>query len=266
MFRSPDVLCLNVSPALQVFDHPLLKTLANHLTIAQWEYCQTPDEPSSFEVALVLLHDYLKHHSHPIHLIGHGRSGLLALLYAQRHPERVRSLSLLSVGVNAAMDWQSYYYAQRQSLPCSRQVLLTQIVDALFGDSSGAITKAAVKLLAQDLDCALSPHSLFKQISLPPIEVSVPLLVCGSVDDVVVTPHQLRSWQRYFHEENSRLWVCPGGRYFFHYFYPQQVAEQMLHFWHSFSKGQSIIPSEELLIESMATLQVSPVAVQGSEL
>jgi pimeloyl-ACP methyl ester carboxylesterase len=264
MSRSPDVLCLNVSSALQVFDRPLLKCLANHLTIAQWEYYQTPDEPSSFEVALVLLHDYLKQHDQPIHLIGHGMSGLLGLFYAQRHPERVRSLSLLSVGVNAAMDWQAYYYAQRRSLPCSRQVLLTRIVHALFGYSSEAITKAVVKLLEQDLDYALSPHSLLRQISLPPIAVSVPLLVCGSVDDVVVTPYQLRSWQQNFHEDNSQLWVCPGGRYFFHYFYPQQVAEQMLRFWQSFSECQSNLISEKALITSNTALQIAPVAVQGN--
>jgi surfactin synthase thioesterase subunit len=264
MSRSPDVLCLNVSSALQVFDRPLLRCLANHLTVMQWEYYQTPDEPNSFEVALVLLHDYLKQSTHPIHLMGHGMSGLLALLYAQRHPEQVRSLTLLSVGVNAAMDWQAYYYAQRQLLPCSRQVLLTRIVNALFGHSSEAITKAVVKLLEQDLDYALSPHSLIKQVSLPPIEVSVPLLVCGSVDDVVVTPNQLRSWQQYFHEENSRLWVCSGGRYFFHYFYPQQVAEQLLCFWRPLSDHQSTLSSGKSLIASTSAFQVVPVIVQGS--
>lgn len=264
MSQSLDVLYLNVSSALQVFDRPLLKCLANHLTIAQWEYYQTPDEPSSFEVALVLLHDYLKQHEQPVHLVGHGMSGLLGLLYAQRHPERVRSLSLLSVGVNAAMDWQAYYYAQRQSLPCSRQGLLTRIVPSLFGYSSKTLTKAVVKLLEQDLDCALSPHSLIRQISLPLIEVSVPLLVCGSVDDVVVTPHQLRSWQQYFYEASSRLWVCPGGRYFFHYFYPLQVAEQMLRFWRSFSKHQSNLLSERPLIASTDALQVAPVPVKGT--
>lgn len=258
MSRSPDVLCLNVSPALQVFDRPLLQHLAKHSTIAQWEYYQTPDEPSSFEVALVLLHNYLKHSNQPIHLMGHGRSGLLALLYAQRHPERVRSLTLLSVGVNAAMDWQAYYYAQRQLLPCSRQVLLTRIVNTLFGYSSEAITKAAVRLLEQDLDYALSPHSLIKPVSLPPIEVSAPLLVCGSVDDVVVTPHQLRSWQQYFHEDSSQLWICPGGRYFFHYFHPQSVAEQILHFWRSFSECQSNLSVKESLIASTSSLQVNP--------
>lgn len=249
MSKLSEVLCLSASPHLQVFDRPLLEFLARHNLIAQWEYQQTPDEPCSLDIALVLLHDYLKQRHQPIHLIGHGISGLLALLYAQLHPKRVRSLTLLSVGACPAVDWQAHYYAQRQLLPCSRQILLTQMVDMLFGCSSQAMTKALVKILEQDLDNSLSPHSLVRCLSLKPIRVAVPLLVCGSVDDVVVDPHQLRSWQEYFGEDASKVWVCPGGRYFFHHFYPQQTGEQILNFWKSLPSRRSSHSSEKLLAD-----------------
>ncbi|MBE9182630.1 alpha/beta hydrolase [Oculatella sp. LEGE 06141] len=240
MVYSPEILCLNASPHLQVFDRPLLQFLAKQQPVAQWEYQQTPDEPCSLDTALVLLHDYLNHREHPVHLIGHGVSGLLALLYAQRYPERVRSLTLLSVGAYPAVDWQAQYYAQRQLLPCSRQILLTRMVDMLFGYSSQPMVKALVKILEQDLDYSLSPHSLVKCMSLAPIQVTVPLLVCGSVDDAVVDAHQLRSWREYFSEEAiSQLWVCPGGGYFFHCFYPKQVGEQILSFWRSLPPHRS---------------------------
>jgi pimeloyl-ACP methyl ester carboxylesterase len=240
MSHSPEILCLNASPHLQVFDRPLLQFLAKQQPVAQWEYQQTPDEPCSLDIALVLLQYYLKHRGHPIHLIGHGVSGLLALLYAQRHPERVRSLTLLSVGVYPAVDWQAHYYAQRQLLPCSCQVLLTRMVDMLFGYTSQSMVKGLVNVLKQDLDNSLSPHSLVKCMSLAPIQVTVPLLVCGSVDDAVVDAHQLCSWREYFSEEAiSQLWVCPGGRYFFHYFYSQQVGEQILNFWRSLPQHHS---------------------------
>ncbi len=241
-----EVICLSASPHLQVFNRPLLQSLAQYTPIAQWEYQQTPDEPCSLDIALVLLHDYVKHHDRPIHLIGHGVSGLLALLYTQRHPERVRSLTLLSVGAYPALDWQAYYYSQRRLLPCSRQVLLTRMVDILFGCASKPMTKALVKILDRDLDNSLSPHSLVKCLNLTPIQVAVPLLVCGSVDDVAVDPHQLRSWQQYFSEEVSKFWVCPSGRYFFHYFYPQQTAEQILSFWKSLLPSQNNPGSEKL--------------------
>ncbi|MBV9388718.1 MAG: alpha/beta hydrolase [Chroococcidiopsidaceae cyanobacterium CP_BM_ER_R8_30] len=236
MSNLPDVLCLSANPKLKGFDRPLLQALSQKFTIAQWEYCQTQDEPSSLAVALELLHDYLQQLVSPIHLVGHGISGLLGLLYAQHHPERVRSLTLLSVGIYPAQDWQYHYYTHRQSLPCSRQVILTQMVHDLFGFQSKAMIQKLVKLLEQDLDHSLSPHSLFRRMDLLPIRPTVPLLTCGSVDDIVVNPHHLRSWQQYFHEDKATLnwlWVCSGGRYFFHYFYPQQTALAMFDFWAS---------------------------------
>lgn len=273
----PDVLCLSASPHLQVFDRPLLQCLAQHRAIALWKYHQTPDEPCSLETALELLHDYLQRpvedspgqEIRPVHLIGHGISGLLALLYAQRQPERVRSLTLLSVGADPAVDWQMHYYTQRHLLPCSRHVILARMVENLFGNSPKPMIAALVKILEQDLDLSLSPHSLIQQVSLPPVQVSLPLLVCGSVDDAIVDPQQLRSWQHYFSEDaETRLWVCPGGRHFFHYFYPQQVADEILRFWRaaeldgsSLSGNGGSFSTEVSPPSSRAKLQISPTAV-----
>lgn len=245
MSQLPDALWLNVSPALQGFDRPLVKHLSQHTSMAQWEYSQTPDEPTSLETALVLLHDYLKHHDCPIHLLGHSTGGLLALLYASQYPERVRSLTLLSVGVHPAVDWQAHYYVRRRVLPCGQQKLLRQIVYDLFGCPPKNTTDAVVRLLEQDLYQSLSPHHLFRQVNLLPISVSVPLLVCGSVDDVVIDPNQLRGWQQYFNKSISRLWVCPGGRYFFHYFYPQSVSQQIVSFWDSIRLESDFSMSKE---------------------
>jgi pimeloyl-ACP methyl ester carboxylesterase len=233
MAQIMDALWLNVSPAVQGLDRPLLKTLSQETPLAQWEYSQTLDEPTSLEVARVLLHDYLKHRHRPIHLLGHGTAGLLGLLYAQQYPERVRSLTLLSVGVNPAIDWQAHYYAQRRLLSCDQQRLLKQMVYGLVGCPAKDMTRTFINLLEQDLYQSLSPHHLGRSLSLPPIPVEVPLLVCGSIDDIVITPNQLRGWRDHWQHPASRLWVCPGGRYFFHYFYPQPVADQIMKFWHT---------------------------------
>jgi pimeloyl-ACP methyl ester carboxylesterase len=239
MSQITDALWLNVSPPFQGFDRPLLKHLSRHTSIAQWEYSQTPDEPNSLETALVLLHDYLKHYSRPVHLLGHSTAGLLGLLYARQHPERVQSLTLLSVGVNPAVDWQAQYYAQRRLLPCDQQTILRQMVYGLLGCSPDGVTETLIKLLEQDLYQSLSPHSLARSMRLLPISVEVPLLVCGSVDDVIIDPNQLRGWQQHLHHSASRFWVCPGGRYFFHYFYPEQVNKQIVQFWRSISSSQN---------------------------
>lgn len=238
MSQIADALWLNVNPPFQGFDRPLLKALSQHTSIAQWEYSQTLDEPPSLETALALLHDYLKHSSRPVHLLGHSTGGLLGLLYARQHPEQVRSLTLLSVGVNPAVDWQTQYFAQRRLLPCDQQTILRQMVCSLLGCPPKNTAERLVKLLEQDLYQSLSPHSLVKSMSLLPIAVEVPLLVCGSVDDMVIDPNQLRGWQQHFNHAASRLWVCPGGRYFFHCFYPQEVSEQIGQFWNSLASSQ----------------------------
>ncbi len=226
----PDALWLNVSPALQEFNRPLLKYLSQHITIAEWEYCQTPDEPLSLEVATVLLHDYLKHRDRPIHILGHSTSGLLGLLYARRHPEKVRSLTLLSVGVHPAVDWQAHYYTQLERLPCSRETLLTQMVYHLFGHQSRPIVGEMLRILERDLISSLSPHTLYRRISFFPGGVNVPLLVCGSQNDTIIDANLLQGWQPWL-KECDRIWECPKGRYFFHYFHPRQVREQITDFW-----------------------------------
>jgi pimeloyl-ACP methyl ester carboxylesterase len=238
MTEIPDALWLNVSPPLQGLDRPLLKQLSQHRLIAQWEYSQMLDEPISFDTALVLLHDYLKQHSHPVHLLGHSTGGLLGLLYARQHPERVRSLTLLSIGVNPAVNWQTQYYAQRRLLPHDQQTILRQMAYSLLGYPLKGVTETLIRLLEQDLYQSLCPHSLVQSISLSPIAVNAPLLVCGSVDDVVIEANQLQEWQQHFHHSTSRIWVCPGGCHFFHYFYPQAVSEQIVQFWDAVLSSQ----------------------------
>lgn len=232
MSTLPNVLCLSTSKALRGFDRPLLRYLARHTPIEQWEFSQSQDEPSSLDVALVLLHDYLKPKAQSVHLIGHGINGLLGILYARQHPERVRSLTLLSVGVYPAIDWQAQYYFNRTFLGCSRQTLLAQMVTSLFGHKDRYWLAGMVDILEKDLDFGLSPHSLIEQMHLSPGSVPVPLLACGSEDDAIVDVNALREWQTYF-KQGDRLWICPSGRYFFHYFHPQTVGEQILSFWES---------------------------------
>ncbi|NER35073.1 MAG: alpha/beta hydrolase [Oscillatoria sp. SIO1A7] len=238
----PEVVALNVSPSLKIFDDRLLRYLSKHMTVAQWEYCQNQDEPSDLNVALMLLHDYLKFRDRPVHLVGHGIAGLLGLLYARRHPERIRSLTLLAVGANPAADWQARYYAQRNFLPCSRYVILSQMVYHLFGRQERQMVNHLVRTLERDLDSSPSPHSLFKIVSLPPAEAPVPLLVCASKNDSIVFTNEIEGWQRYL-KPCDRLWFCEGGGHFFHYFEPKQVGDRILNFWQRINlQSQYLLP------------------------
>lgn len=225
----PDAVWLNVSPSFERFDHKLSACLARHVEVAQWAYRQTPDEPSSLDVAVTLLHDYLKGHSQPVHLLGHGTAGLVGLLYARQNPHRVKSLTLLSVGVNPMVDWQAHYYTQLERLPCARQRVLTQMVHSLFGHQVCPLVRSWINLLEQDLLHSVSPHSLLKRASLCPGSVAVPLLVCGGENDFVVDPVQIQGWQSWL-KPGDRIALYPG-RHFFHAVYPHRVASQILSFW-----------------------------------
>ncbi|MDI9640543.1 alpha/beta fold hydrolase [Geitlerinema calcuttense] len=246
MSEKPECLWLTTNPSLQSFDQPLLQHLSQHLRIGQWTYYQSADEPCSLEIALELLHDYLTNNDSPsireasplgnpggnrkIHLIGHGTGGLLGLLYAARYPEKVKSLTLLGVGVHPALNWHAHYYVLRQLLPCSRYQVLTQMVHTLLGQQSQGTAQAIVSLLERDLDTSISPHSLYKRASLPPVTVSVPLLVCGSQNDPIVDSQQIVGWKSHL-KKSDRIWLAPQGYHFFHYFYPQEVGRVILQFW-----------------------------------
>ncbi|AOX00051.1 hypothetical protein BJP34_11810 [Moorena producens PAL-8-15-08-1] len=234
MSTLPDILWLNVSPSFLRFDQPLIRYLSKQKRVGQWEYRQNQDEPTSLDIALTLLHDYLKTSDHPIHLVGHSTAGLVGLLYSRKYPEKVQSLTLLSVGVNPAVDWQAHYYVQFQLLPCTRQVLLTQMVKSIFGHQNHQITKGLVTILEQDLAYSPSPHSLYKRVTVPPKALQVPLMVCGCKDDIIVDSNALQGWKSWL-KECDRLWEYPEGGHFCHYFHPQRVGRQIVRFWESLS-------------------------------
>lgn len=227
---SQSSLWITVSPALRRFHRPLLTYLSRKLIIREWEYQQQPDEPATLEVPLTLLHDYLKSQSRPVHLLGHSTGGIVALLYAYRYPERVQSLTLLGVGVYPLMDWHAHYYAHRQLLPCSQEIILGQMVKSLFGHQDQIRTKGLAKLLARDLEATPSPHSLLEQHSIESKKVDSPLLVCGSEHDTIVDPCSLGGWKRHF-KPIDRLWKCAQGHHFFHYSNCQNVGDAILNFY-----------------------------------
>ena len=226
-----DALWVNVSPSFGQFAQPLLNQLSQQVAIAEWQYCQTLDEPNSLEAALVLLGNYLKLSDHPIHLLGHGTGGLISLLYTARYPERVRSLTLLSVGSSPAIDWQTDYYRQLSLVSRRREILLTQMVYRLFGYQCLAMTQKYRQALDEDLLLSLSPHNLYhQQLYFLPERFSVPLLICTGEEDGVIDQNLWQGWKSVL-KDGDRLWQCPKGRYFFHYAYPKRVNHQIQDFW-----------------------------------
>nr|WP_238718599.1 alpha/beta hydrolase [Petrachloros mirabilis] len=223
---------MSTSASLHRFNLPLLRHLAQHTVVGQWQYDQTPDEANSVDTAITLLHDYLGRYDRPLHLVGHGFSGLLGLLYARQYPNQVRSLTLLSVGARPMADWVAHYYFHRHLLNCSRTDVLRQMVVDLFGQQPSLTTQMLANVLQQSLDQDLSLHSLWQTPCLAPGAAPIPVLICGAQDDLVVDTHAIQSWKPWL-KPQDRLWQCPRGYHFFHCFYPQQVGAVVLNFWHN---------------------------------
>ena len=104
MSNNFDVVWVNVSPSLKHFDLPLQQYLNKYFRIARWEYIQDNfDEYNCIETAVELLYDFfLKSELHQVHLVGHGISGVVALLFAQKYPWRISTFTLLAVSPQPA--------------------------------------------------------------------------------------------------------------------------------------------------------------------
>jgi pimeloyl-ACP methyl ester carboxylesterase len=221
---------INANPSFKQFDGRIIRYLSQQIPIAYWEYNQELDEASSLEIALTLLHDYLKSKSQPIDLIGHGTGGLLGLLYARQYPQRVKSLTLLGVGCAPAIDWQAHYYQMRKLLPCSQEMLLARMVQMMFGHQSRANTKKLVENLKQDLYTAPTAHSLYQLNRIESGGVSMPMMICGSHNDGIVDRSALQGWSDYL-KDDDLLWMNPEGHHFFHYFFPEYTGRKVIKFW-----------------------------------
>lgn len=239
---------INANPSFKHFDGRIVRYLSNQVPIAYWEYGQTLDEASSLEIAVTLLHDYLKSKSQTINLVGHGTGGLLGLLYARKYPKRVKSLTLLGVGSAPSIDWQAHYYQMRKLLPCSQEIVLGRMVQMMFGYQSRSNTKNLVEILQQDLSTAPTAHSLYRLNRIKSGGVSMPLMVCGSKNDGIADRSALDGWQEHL-KENDLLWTTPNGHHFFHYFYPDYTGRKIIKFWRNVELKQKYSSKSDSLKE-----------------
>ena len=245
MFINPDVIWLNTNPYLLRFNLPIIKYLSQYKKIGCWEYRQNLDEASSLDVAIALLNDYLQMLPKPVHLVGHSTCGLLGLLYTHKYPGQVKSLTLLGVGYNAAADWLSYYYSLRSNLLCSQTIILSRMAKYLFGYHNRYHQQGLIKLLDKALLVSLSPHSLYRSFNLTVGNVSQPLMIAGSQDDIICTSEHLQQWQLDL-KSGDYWWQCPQGNHFFHYFQPQLVGQEILKFWQSLTVTSTDLTPEYL--------------------
>ncbi len=240
---------INANPSFKYFDGRIIRYLSNQIPIAYWEYSQELDEASSMDIALRLLRDYLKSRSEPVNLIGHGTGGLLGLIYARKHPHRVKSLTLLGVGCAPAIDWQAHYYQMRKLLPCPQDIILARMVRMMFGSQSRTNTTNLIKILKKDLYTAPTAHSLYQLNQVYSGGVSMPMMVCGSKNDGIVEYPTLQRWSNYL-KDSDVLWASSEGHHFCHYFFPKDTGRQIIKFWRGINQHSD---SNAVSLESINT-------------
>ena len=220
------------SPSLRGLSTPLVNKLVKYTNISGWEYIQTIDEPACIDTAVELLHSYLQTKDTPVNLIGHGIGGTIALMLARQYPQFVKSLTLLSVAAQPAKTWHVNYYQQRQIYTLSKTEALFNTLNNVFRNKYPCCLHHLIDNFYRDLENLPLMHSILKIESLPKTEVSMPLMVCGGQLDMILGYPDFYEWKKYLKPEDT-LWKCPQGGHFFHYFYPEIVKEQILHFWRS---------------------------------
>jgi pimeloyl-ACP methyl ester carboxylesterase len=228
--NSIDALWLTVTPSLSCFDQPLLQQLSKTKVIANWQYRYGLDEGGCLDNAIEMLNLYLTDREDPIHLIGHGMGGTLALLFSQRYPDKVRSLTIMGVAEQPAVTWHAYYYVQRQTFSCSPQQILVRLVRNLLGDTLPHPIGHLVAALRKDLEQGLSPHSVLKIGAIPQGGVAMPLLICSATEDPIVHLSAVVDWNKWLKPQDELFWVS-GKMHFFHYFYPERLSNQIQKFW-----------------------------------
>lgn len=226
----PKFIWVSASPSLKYFHRRLLNSLSKVVELEFWEYYQTLDEGSSIDGGISLLHEYLSTLNTPIHLIGHGSGGIIALGYARMYPTKIASLTLLSVAVQPAIDWHSYYYTQWQSLPANRDCMIRSIASSLFPDACFIYVRDLTSRLERDLIEAPSNNSLFRLDILEEGGVTMPLMVCGSQDDPVISSTALYGWANYF-KPADKIWQSATGGHFFHHVHSELVSDRIQQFW-----------------------------------
>lgn len=223
-------LWVSASPSLKYFHRRLLANLSTAIEVEFWEYCQTLDESSSIEGAVELLRTHLSNTAAPVHLIGHGIGGTIALVYARIYPSKVASLTLLSVAVRPGINWHSYYYDRLWSSPNCREQILQSISNDLFPDNCARYVCDLVDRLKRDLVESPSNHSLFQSAILPADGVDMPLMICACQSDPVIKSSASSKWINYF-KPVDEIWRVSTGGHFFHHIHSELVSYHVQNFW-----------------------------------
>ena len=219
------VLWIDLQPTLYCLNKRVAQLLSRTFVVQRWSFQHDLDESCSVSTVHDLLRQTLEASSEPFHLVGHGISGTVACLFAEKYPELVKSLTMMSVDTLSTNHWSSHYLEMRSKLPSSRQALLTHLSSLLFSSSNSRAAEVLPCLLAKCLDTefiqgSIVDHQQTSDLNVPPI----PTLVLNGEYDFVVDSKSVNRWSTAL--KSGDRYVCMSeGRHFFQFDQSQRVAD-----------------------------------------
>ncbi|WP_114994346.1 alpha/beta fold hydrolase [Synechococcus sp. UW179A] len=219
------VLWIDLQPTLHCLNKRVAQLLSRSFAVQRWSFQHDLDESCSVQTVLELLRQTLVASSEPMHLVGHGISGTVACLFAEKYPDLVKSLTLLSVDTLSANHWSSHYLDMRSQLPTSRQAILSHLSSLLFSSNNSRSTEIVPCLLAKCLDTEFIQGSIVNQQTIKNLQTpEVPTLVLNGEFDFVVDINSHDRWSETL--KSGDRYVCmKNGRHFFQFNQAQHAAD-----------------------------------------
>jgi len=219
------VLWIDLQPTLYCLNKRVAQLLSRSFAVQRWSFQHDLDESCSVATVHELLRQTLVASLEPMHLVGHGISGTIACLFAEKYPSLVKSLTLLSVDTLSANHWSSHYLDMRSQLPSSRQAILNHLSSLLFSNHNPRALEVLPCLLAKCLDTEFIQGSIVNQEYISNLRApKVPLIVLNGESDFVVQVNSRARWSKTL-KFGDRFVCMKKGRHFFQFDQSQQAAQ-----------------------------------------
>ena len=221
------ILWIDLQPSLYCLFKRTAQTLGQNFKVKRWAFEHDLDESCDVEVVHRLLRQTIENCSNPVHLVGHGISGTIAYLYAQKYPKNISTVSVLSVDTHATNQWTSHYQSMRSQLPCSRFHVLSHLSRLLVDRQTEQVGHIMTRLLAKCLDNDFVYGSIVKSQTIPNlIKAEVPILVINGERDFVVDERSHDRWRNNLKPGDCYQKVA-NGRHFFPFTEWSQTAKMI---------------------------------------
>ena len=221
------ILWIDLQPSLYCLFKRTAQSLGQHFEVKRWSFEHDLDESCDVEVVHNLMRHTIENSSNPVHLVGHGISGTIAYLFAQKYPNNISSVSVLSVDTHSTNQWTSHYQSMRSQLPCSRFHILSHLSRLLVDRQTEQVGHIMTRLLAKCLDNDFVYGSIFKSQTITNLnKAEVPILVINGEKDFVVDEQSHDRWRHYLKPGDCYQKVA-NGRHFFPFTEWSQTAKMI---------------------------------------